>query len=1265
MKRIMALIIVFVLFLNLTAIPIAINADNSKFVYQGDTYYKFTFGENGTAYRGDYINGQVYTYKNNEYYTLWDTTTNKTTSVKENTIYDLATGENIDIMEISAAGIGQLWHWVPLKADGTPFEVMPDASHTVNIKMYVKNLASYGQMFVYACGPNTNIPTSAETNWQTGLFTTMGSSAGVLNDRQNISGPVTSGSIRYAGTNNYVFDSFDSSDSFQYYSGVSELITDNNAVYDAENNSYSFTFDMWTSKKEGNSYINDQKIGDRVYNNYFYLGGSAKSFTVDGVTYVNTWEIAEIEIIYNDPEGIDESTYNADFNSLPYANAPQNYYMPDTGASVSGEKTIKNNVSVIDAADVTDGLGGKVVKYDHLKGSYCSSHTTSFSVDYIAYNAVALGKNIELQKGCSYKVTVDYKAERVDAPLQLGIMMASTNSNIWTGSVPKGCLSDYTISETTDDWVTATYYITVPQVYDVNVYNGVSTDRKYAAFYVKPMADENIMVYFDNLTITEIPTVSVYDEYGNETLLMGEVGSSIPFEDFSESFDINGADGRGDTVLGYDYYLDADYNYVVNKETAVFSTKRSSTYYKKYKKLYNANDEQLSFCGFENSTQVTPTGFKDTVNGYVIGNYDQDYVITENGEKTIKIESFMIAGLSGFYADNFALAEGGNKSAKALKYKSSGKSELKYNVADISNGVLLSDNITYRLDFFYKAEGDSTEPLTFAFLNMRNGESMGQSTELVITNVKSDWTQVSLYLTTDFALCEKNSGYSGETFCIPAIMVNDNARTVYMDSFSISRVMEKSGASVLNDNAASTAGGQAIRFCFSYSADAFGNLIANGQKLSVQERGILFTGVDSNLLTVENKNNKAVIFTAKTENFTECWNYENGMLTYSTYVKDFSFTDSRTIFARGYVILEDGTTAYSDITEYSLDDILEINSLKENVNEYSLTDTAVAEKVIIQGATQKVENGYTFDWTGATLKIRAKAVGEVKVYFENLMPSQYFTVYLDGACISDLLLPQKEEGSFRYFVAFDVGSSNKEKIIEVSRQQEAMYDSYEVVGFSFAGELLKAEENDMLIEFIGDSITAGMGVIGTKTDWRTDGTNAWGYLTAQSLGVDFRIRAKSGIGAGRGADGSVGAKNEWISSYPLENCFRDLTTAYTVNREADIIIINLGTNDLNAYNWSPNASQKQELTDSYIKLLGIIRSYNPNAKIICLAGGMTNSYKTCLQNALNSVGGSNENFFYYEVTSGLTAGGAGHPTEYQQRIIANEIIEILQRDFLK
>ena len=228
-----------------------------------------------------------------------------------------------------------------------------------------------------------------------------------------------------------------------------------------------------------------------------------------------------------------------------------------------------------------------------------------------------------------------------------------------------------------------------------------------------------------------------------------------------------------------------------------------------------------------------------------------------------------------------------------------------------------------------------------------------------------------------------------------------------------------------------------------------------------------------------------------------------------------------------------------------------------------------------------------------------------------------------------------------------------------------MYGAYEIVGFSLQGELLNAQENDMLIEFIGDSITSGMGVIGTKTDWRTDGTNAWGYLTAKSLDVDFRIRSKSGIGAGRDCNGDVGPKYEWISSYPLDNCFRDLTTPYTVNREADIIIINLGTNDFDAYNWWPNATQAKELEDNYVKLLEITRKYNPNAKIIYIAGGMMDAYGTYMQKAVDRLGGNDEDFYCYKITAPLNLGGAGHPTEYQQRIIANDVLTILQKDFLK
>lgn len=1261
MKKLLSVILTLLLIATAVFIPVNVTAEEGEdgYVYEGDTYYKFTFGENGTSYRGEYVNKKIYTHKNNEYYALYDNEGLGKISIDENTIYDVNLGKNVDTMSIKAGGVAGLWRWVPLKADGTPFEVKPNASYTVNIKFYIKNLGSYGQIFAYACGPNTNIPTKAETNWQTGLFTTMGSSNGTLNDRNNIGSPIQSMSMGYADTTDYVYDTFDSSNAMQYPEGNRKLITDNNATYNEADNSYSFTFDVYTSKKEGSSYVNDQRVEDRVYNNYFFIGGSAKTFTKNGVSYDNTWEIAEIEVIYNDPEGVSPGVNVADFDKLAYPASAGTYYAADTGATNDGGKIIKNNFSVVDANTVDAGATGRVVKYDHVKDSYRNASTKT--IDYAYAGVISLGKSVELETSTTYKISIDYKAEKLDSPLKLGLMMGSVYHNYWTTSEPKNTMNGI-INETTDDWETVEYYITTPDVYDVNVYNGVGDDRKFAYLYVKPVEDKDILVYFDNFTVQQVPSAVIVDEFGNQIVIGGETGTKVLFPEFGEGYEIYGEDGRGDVVTGYSYYYDKDFKHPVNKENEIYTTKAKTYYYRGYEKLYDAGELGVSFNGFENNKVTLGSAYKDQVNDYVIATYDSAY--TKDGK--IEIAGSMIASPNGFYADNFAIVSGGYNSAKSLKYKNNGKSDLQYNVADISNGVLLKDNSTYKLEFLYKAEGESSEPLKFAFLNMKDGKTFAQSSEITITDVKDDWTRVTLYLDVDFDYCEEMSGISGETFCIPAIKVTDSKRTVYMDAFSISKVLISGGVSVLTDEAATQAGGQAIRFYFSYNADKNGNLVTGGQAQEMKERGIMFTANKNVELIVENKNKPSVEVTSKTQNFAECWKAENNVVTYSTFVRDFDFTDNRTIYARGYIVLADGSVAYSNIVEYSLDDILESNELlKYETKYYSLTDDEVFDKIVIQGATQKLSNGYSFDWSGSTIKIKAKAVGQVKVYFERLIPSDYFTVYIDGVRISDLVAPQKEDATGRYYVTVDVGNSSKEKVIEVSRQEEAMYGAYEIVGFSLKGELLQAEENDMLIEFIGDSITSGMGVIGTKTDWRTDGTNAWGYLTARSLGVDFRIRSKSGIGAGRDCNGDVGPKYEWISSYPLENCFRDTTTPYTVNREADIIIINLGTNDLNAYNWSPNATQSQELEDNYVKLLNIIRQYNPDAKIICLAGGMTSGYGTRLQKAVNRVGGSDSDFYCYWITTPLNLGGAGHPTEYQQRIIANDVLEILQKDFLK
>lgn len=1521
MKKPLSLILTLCMLLSLMVIPVV--ADNNQ-GFTGDTYYKFTFGENGTSYM-DYESGKTATHKNNTYYPLWETAAAGNTVIKGNTITDSATGETLNTMRIESKGTNS-WQWTPLMADGTPFEVAPNASYTIKMKFFVESLNSYGQLHFGMGASNTPIP-YADMDWQKGLFTTSGSYQGKLNDRQSIKFLFQSTSMLYAGNSPKVYSNFDSSNKNQYFNGGHTIVTDNNGVYDSVNNTYTFTVDVWNSIQNPSTGVweNNKQIDTRTYNNYFTINGGGGTFTADGTTYNNVWEIVEIEvmldppavtfvnggsqtkasfnpgedikypaltpnhkgdfvwslskdeyipapekmtagaltvyafqrdifgfenhksydytsvsalvkitdefaysgnksvryrnveyglseskpfnwstgykdyhtydkatdtyiavtgdiapewkpdtyymkrgylayehnidlwkvesnkeyrisfryyfskksdcgiklipmiansnfwdstnrvvaddqsvIIQNDVEGswcvgeiylktgevksgynnlfirmlntacndttqceayfdefrieekaktelinpVSSKVYYADFENYPADPQTKFYLMQDTGATAEDGKTYKNNISVVGGASVFDGYtDGNIVKYDHVKGSYGSNHKSSLTYSYAQYNAIYPNINININNGSSYKVTFSYKAEKVDTPVQMGWLMAA-QANQWTGGKVNETLG-YTISAPTKDFVTVSYIIKFPDSYTMH---NNTTERKLAHLWLYLEKDADVLIYFDNYYVQEIPTVAFVDEFGNKTYQSGEEETKIIFPATIGSHDVYAQDGTGNTVSGSNWYSDAEYRSVVDSDNAYFTKERLTVYYQKYDKSMEYGSDQQSYCGFENSSVVPNDGYIDVTNRYIISRYDKGY--TENGK--LIMDEWSLAGYNGFESGNFKIANTGYMSEHSLSFKQV-SSDVNKKIADISNGVLLKNNTSYRLTFAYRAEGNSNNDLTFTFTNAKNVTEYGEGKTVTIPaeKVNSEWTLLSIDLTTDF---------ENDNYCIPAIIVNkdinDTARTVYIDSVAICKALDIKGASVLKAESATTAGSQAMRFYFSYNADENGKMLFAGKTHTVTARGILVCDAQKQEALV--KENGKVIKTEKTENLDHCWSYENGVLTFSAYIKELKENDLRSIKVRGYVVLSDGSVLYSPVSTYCVNDITVNNALEQGRKDYSLNDTAVMEKARLMGANEKLSNGYTFDWNGSALVLKAQAVGDITVYLEagTNLEIHKFTLYIDGKCVTDQLKPELVSKG-KYKVTFNVGGYPTIKDIRFIRQQEASIGgTAAITGFNMAGELYKSEESDLLIEYIGDSITTGIGVHRTPDGWAHDGTNSYAFLSAINMGVDWRIRSRSGIGAYINSGGGKGVNCDWYNSYPLENSWRSSTTPYNESRQADVVVIYLGTNDNSGLGGINTEAKINELAGGMKLLIERVKSYNKDAKIVWVSGGMTDKYREAANRAIASFGGSEKGYFLCDVPVNMKAGENGHPDSKQQRIIAYALEAFLNENVL-
>ena len=555
--------------------------------------------------------------------------------------------------------------------------------------------------------------------------------------------------------------------------------------------------------------------------------------------------------------------------------------------------------------------------------------------------------------------------------------------------------------------------------------------------------------------------------------------------------------------------------------------------------------------------------------------------------------------------------ETGYFSSKAIKSTSYNKN------INIAPNVLLDDSNVYALSFFYKGEGSI--------------KVNGKTVEL------SKAEEYTLF-TTDV--------YSSERKLYLAV----TSGNLTLDSFAVNKVIEFYGASVLTDEAEKTEEKQAIRFYASYYSDE-----------NVIERGfILYGGTTKENLT-ENTDNTVII--SKTDNFDICWDKIDNKLIFSNYVKDFQLNDQRIITLRAYIKTNDGNKYYSKQLYYSVDNIKISNNLVSKKQTYSFADDEVLSKIKVQGAFEKLSSGISLDWTAATVAVKAYCVGNVdfKLHIPANINDQTFTVYVDGNRLSGYYLPKIDNASLQtYTISVDVGNVPKIHTIEIVRRAEAYHGIAEVMSVTLNGELEKNENADTLIEFIGDSITCGMGNIDNSgTALGNDGTQTYAFFAARKAGVDYRMRSRSGSGFQYSSGGETGAKYSWDIGYKIQSAWRSTTTPYVCQRQADVVCIYLGTNDLNGW-LKVTGKTIQEDADNVVnemkELIGIVKSYNENAKIVWISGGITADYANLSERAIAELGGEENGYYSVTLPKG-NSGGGGHPTVAEQRVMGEALYE--------
>lgn len=292
----------------------------------------------------------------------------------------------------------------------------------------------------------------------------------------------------------------------------------------------------------------------------------------------------------------------------------------------------------------------------------------------------------------------------------------------------------------------------------------------------------------------------------------------------------------------------------------------------------------------------------------------------------------------------------------------------------------------------------------------------------------------------------------------------------------------------------------------------------------------------------------------------------------------------------------------------------------------------------------------TCDWTcsGFEMNVNCTAAGDMT--FEAISNAgAYFRAYIDGKAWVGTSTYYTVSNTLSKIVLKDVpAGAHTVRLIKVTGHTLA---TAQVTSVTFCGTISDTApaEKELYIEFVGDSICCGWGLIGAHDGDFTaqDGSLAYPYLTASAMNADYSVTALSGQGL---LMGNPGIENGYLLTSP-----RRSTNAYGFTRKANVVVINIGTNDY-GYRESEHITAEQFGT-AYLRFLQTVREKNAGCRVICLYNAMNDTFSDQIKSAVSEMGGEESGIWLLS----LTRAKSGHPDIAEQAAYATELKPVIEQ----
>jgi lysophospholipase L1-like esterase len=256
--------------------------------------------------------------------------------------------------------------------------------------------------------------------------------------------------------------------------------------------------------------------------------------------------------------------------------------------------------------------------------------------------------------------------------------------------------------------------------------------------------------------------------------------------------------------------------------------------------------------------------------------------------------------------------------------------------------------------------------------------------------------------------------------------------------------------------------------------------------------------------------------------------------------------------------------------------------------------------------------GPRFDWSGSSVAASFTGTG-IAVRLGNVDtgsgPNRMQAV-IDGTPSDEYTLLE-DSASETYTLAS--GLADGPHTVQLYKRTEGYYGAVQFLGFVTEDPtsdtdwaLTPSTEPTRHIEIIGDSISAGYGVLSPSTSCSgvdylnyQDAYLAYGFDTARTLAAAAVSIAWSGKGVYRDYSGNTDKNVPFYYPFTLAS---DNTLTYDFSQQVDVVLIDLGTND-----FAQGDPGQESFEDAYVALATTVRSHYPAAYILLLTGPMVNS----------------------------------------------------------